>query len=69
MRLNQERHGRLIFDECKRSRHEACPVSRREKVFKNDRQLGRTFTGKYENVYCECPCHATHPISKPGDSK
>ena len=59
MRFNkEERRDRRIFTECRNSRHSECPVWIKVKVYRNDRQLGKVFTGRYEKVYCECAHHA-----------
>ena len=62
-------NDRMIFRECGESLHLRCPAVVRNHIYEYDPILGTFPSGKFENVYCECPCHAESVKNEMGGPK
>jgi hypothetical protein len=68
MRLSNQlkRESRVILEKCYFGHHHECNGWQLEEIYRRDPIKGSIPTGKYEKVYCECPCHAVKEVTKNG---
>lgn len=58
MVIRPESTERVILEKCYYGHHRICKSWELRAIYYKDPLLGKIPNGKYEKVYCECPCHA-----------